>query len=170
MSIYPPPRAVATVATLLAAALAAGCAGPPTAAPAVVSSSTVSGTQPAPPPSATDDHRGGGEHDAGDRGAANPAPPVFPADFPSDIPIPPGILQNASGATGQWSFLLLSSGSAPAVLSSTVALYRAAGFTTESDTSTPVALHRATYTLTALVENRDHSNSSTFLLINISRS
>jgi hypothetical protein len=88
---------------------------------------------------------------------------TLPPDFPSDVPLPPGQLQSASGGNGQWSVLLLVNGSAADAHASTVAFYRAHGFVAETDSILQNAKHR----VTIVVENRDHSAAHTFVAIGV---
>jgi hypothetical protein len=88
---------------------------------------------------------------------------TLPADFPKDVPLPPGQLQSASGANGQWSVLLLVDGSAAQAHAATVAFYRAHGFVAETDS----ILHNASHRVTIVVENRDHSAAHTFVVIGV---
>jgi hypothetical protein len=88
---------------------------------------------------------------------------TLPPDFPADVPLPPGQLQSATGGAGQWSVLLLVSGSAPDAHASTVAFYRAHGFVAETDS----ILHNASHRVTIVVENRDHSPTETFVAIGV---
>lgn len=107
----------------------------------------------------------GGRHGGGS-GGGQTAAAKLPADFPADVPIPPGSLQGSTGAGGQWGVLLLASGSAAGVLSSTMAFYVAAGFTVDSAGH----LHRGAVRITVVAENRDHSNTATNLAIGVTRS
>jgi len=84
-------------------------------------------------------------------------------DFPPDVPLPPGQVQSASGANGQWSVLLLVRGSAADAHAATVAFYRAHGFVAETDS----ILHNAGHRVTIVVENRDHSPNETFIAIGV---
>ena len=95
--------------------------------------------------------------------APAPAGATLPPDFPSDVPLPPGDLQAASGAGGSWSVLLLVRGSAAATHASIVAFYRAQGFIAETDS----ILHNAAHRVTIVVENRDHSATATFAAIGV---
>jgi hypothetical protein len=92
-----------------------------------------------------------------------PAAATLPPDFPSDVPLPPGELQSATGGGGQWSVLLLVGGSAADAHGATVAFYTAHGFVAETDS----ILHDATHRVTIVVENRDHSPNATFLAIGV---
>jgi hypothetical protein len=150
-------------AMIAAAVLAGGCStGSSVPVPAPPRPTPVAG---ATPPASVDNSGGHNGH-KGDPGVS--AAPAMPADFPREVPVPQGVLQNSAGSGGHWTFLLLTTGSAADVLRSTADLYRSAGFTTDSDQSIPVTLRRASYTVTALVENRDHSNGNTFLLMSVS--
>jgi len=96
--------------------------------------------------------------------APGPAPGAsLPPDFPADVPLPPGSLQGATGGAGQWSVLLLVSGSAAQAHAATVAFYRAHGFTADTDS----ILHNAAHQVTVVVENRDHSPNETFIAIGV---
>ena len=90
----------------------------------------------------------------------------LPADFPADVPIPPGALQGSSGSGGQWGVLLLATGSAARVLTATTDFYLTAGYTADSAGH----LHRGPVQITVVAENRDHSNLETNLALGISRS
>jgi hypothetical protein len=92
-----------------------------------------------------------------------PAAVSLPPDFPADVPLPPGSLQGATGAAGQWSVLLLVSGSAAQAHAATAAFYRAHGFTADTDS----ILHNAAHQVTIVVENRDHSPNETFIAIGV---
>jgi hypothetical protein len=167
-------------ACLLAGALwvVCSCAADPTTAPPAPTAAPV--TAAAAPASAgvPDDHGGGtgggddgerrgrgggrGEADGGGDGGA-PAAAALPADFPSDVPLPPGELQATSGSAGQWSALLRVPGSASDALHSAMQFYVAAGFTQDS----PSTAHRGRYTTTLVTENRDHSPTSTNLVVGV---
>jgi hypothetical protein len=87
----------------------------------------------------------------------------LPADWPSDLPVPPGQLQGSTGAAGQWTALILVSGSAVQVKKSAVDFYLAAGFRAETDS----ILRRGPHRITLVVENRDHSPTNTYLAIGV---
>ncbi|MDT7581659.1 MAG: hypothetical protein QOK35_2923 [Pseudonocardiales bacterium] len=166
----------ALTACLLAGVLSVvcGCAAGPTPAPPAPAAAPV--TTAAAPATAgiSDDHggttqdggrrgRGGGDgSDGGGNGRARTAAGL-PADFPSDVPLPPGELQAASGSARQWSALLRVPGSASDALRSAMQFYVAAGFTQDS----PSTAHRGRYTTTLVTENRDHSPNSTNLVVGI---
>ena len=153
--------------TAAAAALAAGCATTP--APVVASSplpATAAGRQPATTPaggSTGDSHGGRGGHGGSSSGPAARA--ALPADFPADVPIPPGALQGSSGSAGRWGVLLLADGPADKVLKTTLDFYVAAGFTADGSAS----VHRGSYRIVVVAENRDHSNTQTNLVLGVSR-
>jgi hypothetical protein len=96
-------------------------------------------------------------------GGPAPAGVALPPDFPADVPLPAGELQTATGAGGQWSVLLLESGSAAVVHNAAVAFYGAHGFIAETDS----VLHDARHRITIVVENRDHSPNATFLVVGV---
>jgi CHRD domain-containing protein len=95
--------------------------------------------------------------------APAPAAASLPPDFPADVPLPAGSLQGATGGGGQWSVLLLVSGSAAQAHAATVAFYRAHGFVADTDS----ILHNAGHQVTVVVENRDHSPNETFIAIGV---
>jgi hypothetical protein len=97
----------------------------------------------------------------GGGGAAAPAPARLPADFPADVPLPPGTLQGATGSAGQWTVLLLAPGSASDVERSAEGLYVKAGF----ERVRFAVLRRGSLQITIVAENRDHSATQTNLTI-----
>jgi hypothetical protein len=148
----------AAAAAVLAGVLAVvgGCAPAPTAAPPAPSTAPAAS---GPPPSVLAEGGGAGRHGGrGERAAA-----VLPADFPPDVPLPPGSLQAATGAAGRWSALLVVSGSAAQAAESAMRFYLAHGFTADSSSTA----HRDRYTVTVVTENRDHSDSSTNLVVGV---
>ena len=160
--------------------LAISCSSTPTAIapatnPAAPPDATVpTNQQPAPPaPGAgnpTDSHgqirhgNSGGSRGGGAAGGAAPAP-ALPADFPTEVPLPPGTLQSSTGAAGRWGLLLLAHGPADQVLTTSMAFYRAAGFTTDG----LATVHRGHYQVVLVAENRDHSNTETNLAAGITK-
>ena len=164
----PATRSAWTVpAAAVCLALLTGCgSGPrsssamhaPAAATAGISPHPIGGT-PVVQPSHGSRHGGGS-------GDARTAAAKLPADFPANVPIPPGSLQGSSGAGGQWGILLLATGSARRVLSSTMAFYVAAGYTADSAGQ----LHRGPLQITVVAESRDHSNTETNLALGFRRS
>jgi hypothetical protein len=116
------------------------------------------------PPTATSPVDQGGHR--GGRGSAGGArvTAALPSDWPADVPAPPGSIQGSAHANSTtWTVQTLASGSAQAVMSQTVASYRAAGFVAETD----AILHNATHRVTIVVENRDHSNAETFVVMSV---
>jgi hypothetical protein len=170
-----PRRALA--ACLLAGALwvVCGCAAAPTTAPPAPAAAPMTAAA-APATAGVSDGQGGGTDDGGRRGRGGsdggsrggsgggaPVAAALPADFPSDVPLPPGELQATSGSAGQWSALLRVPGSASDALRSAMQFYVAAGFTQDS----PSTAHRGRYTTTLVTENRDHSPTSTNLVVGV---
>lgn len=161
-SAWPVPAAAMCLALLI------GCSsGPRSPSASDRPPSITAGVLPQPagggPSAAQPSH--GGRHGGGS-GDARTATAKLPADFPAGVPIPPGSLQGSSGAGGQWGILLLASGSASGVLSSTVVFYVAAGYTADVGGH----LHRGPVRITVVAENRDHSNTQTNLAIGVTRS
>ena len=99
-------------------------------------------------------------------GPSAAAPARLPADFPSDISLPAGSLQGATGSAGQWSVLILAPGSAAAVERSTEKFYVAAGFRRVRFG----VLARGTEQITIAAENRDHSATETNLALGVTDS
>lgn len=122
--------------------------------------------QPAPGAGNTTDTRGQSRHGtSGGGGGGAASAPALPADFPTEVPVPPGTLQGSTGAAGRWGLLLLTRGPADQVLTTTMAFYRAAGFTTDG----PATVHRGHYQVVLVAENRDHSNTETNLAAGITK-
>ena len=159
---------IVPVAAICVTTLTSGCASgarPPAASDRPPS--TTAGALPLPAGSggsvAQPSH--GGRHGGG-AGDTRTGAAKLPADFPAGVPIPPGSLQGSTGAGGQWGVLLVASGSAAGVLSSTMAFYVAAGYTADTEGH----LHRGPVRITVVAESRDHSNLVTNLAIGVTRS
>jgi hypothetical protein len=90
-----------------------------------------------------------------------PPAATLPPDWPADVPVPPGQIQGSTGSAGQWSVLLLVSGSAAEAHRSTIAFFVAHGFRPVSDS----IVQKGTRRITVVVENRDHSPNETFILV-----
>ena len=164
------PRRAPTACLLIGVLwMVCGCAADPTTAPPAPTAAPAAAATPAT--AGVSDGRGGGTDDGGRRGrgrsdggaGAAPTAAALPADFPSDVPLPPGELKATSGSAGQWSALLRVPGSAADALRSAMQFYVAAGFTQDS----PSTAHRGRYTTTLVTENRDHSPTSTNLVIGV---
>jgi hypothetical protein len=135
--------------------------GTPPPAPASPVVQTVGPTRGGASEGSDDSGRRGRGGDGGGNRAAPAA--TLPADFPSDVPLPPGEFQAATGAAGQWSVLLRVPGSAADALRSAMQFYVASGFTSDS----PSTAHRGRHTVTLVTENRDHSPTSTNLAVGV---
>jgi hypothetical protein len=157
------PRA-ALAASLVAVSLTAGCGAPSQTVTAAASPSapTIS-TQATPslPPTAAVSGRHGGR--AGSTNGPSAALGALPADWPTDLPIPVGDIIGSTGSAGRWSVQILAAGSAAQVHRSTVAFYTGVGFAAVSDS----VLNRGNRQITLVVENRDHSATSTNLVIGV---
>jgi hypothetical protein len=156
----------ALAALLAAVTITAGCGSPvDTAAPyaspiPAPSAATVTGSQSTPTPAVLPNSHGG----RGGSGSGSSVPPVgLPADWPADLPVPSGEIMGSTGSAGRWSVLILASGSAAEVRSSTVAFYAATGFTAVTDS----VLNKGNRQITVVVENRDHSNTQTNLMVGV---
>jgi hypothetical protein len=104
----------------------------------------------------------GGAGRRGGRPSAASAPGL-PADWPRDLPVPHGSIVGSSGSNGRWTVLVLAAGSAADVHRSAVGVYTASGFTPVSDS----VLDKGNRQVTLVVENRDHSNGQTNLMIQV---
>jgi hypothetical protein len=116
------------------------------------------------PAAAVTPHRHGGP---GGGGSDAPAPAAgrLPANWPKDVPVPPGQIRGTNVSAAHAVVQLLVSGSAAQALRSVSHFYRVRGFAGRG-----ALLHRGTRRLTIVVENRDHSNAHTFVVIDASRS
>jgi hypothetical protein len=183
-------RGVAVGGLMLAAVTLVGCAGgtptpvaqatapatpPVTAQPVTTPTVTTppAGTTPAttavtaPSDTADDSHRGGGSrHGGASSGDARTGPAALPTDWP-DLPLPPGTLDGATGAGGSWTVRLQTVGSADVVRRRTETFYVAQGF---ARTGTADVLVRGLLRLVVVTENRDHSATSTVLVLGLTRS
>jgi hypothetical protein len=146
--------------------ITAGCASPvgttaPFASPIPApSATTVTGSQGTPTPAVAPNTRGG----RGGSGSGSSVPPAgLPADWPADLPIPSGQIMGSTGSAGRWSVLILAAGSAAEVRRSAAALYAATGFTAVTDS----VLNKGNRQITVVVENRDHSNTETNLMVGV---
>jgi hypothetical protein len=146
----------AAPAICLAAALLVGACGTTHESAPATSPSAPTLISPDLPASSAAPGRGGGRPSAGARG--------LPADWPPDLPVPPGDIVGATGSAGHWSVQVLVAGSADQAHRSAVALYTAAGFTAATDS----VLNKGNRQITLVVENRDHSNAQTNLVIAVS--
>jgi len=153
-------------ALLVLAALTAGCAAAhqrvaPGTSSAPVPAITAQARLPAPGPATAPVSGRGGR--GGSVNGPQTAAGGLPADWPPDLPLPPGSISGSTGSAGRWSVLILAPGSAAEVRRSTVALYSAAGFTSVSDS----VLNKGNRQVTVVVENRDHSATQTNLMIGV---
>lgn len=141
---------MAVIAAAMAVTAMSGCTATPPLA--TTQPSTGAGlAQPAtrPPPAI---QPGGGEDTRGRHRGEGGVARAIPADFPAEVPLPPGTVLSASGAAGRWSVLLAQSGPADQVQHTTVAFYVAAGFAADSGSS----VHRGTFRIDLFAANRDH--------------
>jgi hypothetical protein len=148
----------AIVVFLTTAALLTGCAA--TQQPAPHNAAAAAGpTIAAAIPAGFNRPASGG---AGGGGSSTPAASL-PATWPRDVPVPAGKLIGSTGSTGRWTVLLLEAGPAAQVLKSAAAFYKSAGYTAVSGS----VLNKGTRHITLVVENRDHSASKTYLVIQL---
>ncbi|WP_427005219.1 hypothetical protein [Pseudarthrobacter sp. H2] len=164
---------------VLATGLLAGCAGTPLSAPGpseISGSTTASATvqpsaaRPAVSPPASVP-RGqvlvappaGGRHGNGGGADTRSAAQALPADWPAEIPLPPGLLAGSTGMAPRWSVMLLVEGGAAEALASAVSFYAAGGFTPGGTAQ----LHRNGYQVVMVAANRDHSPTETNLTISV---
>jgi hypothetical protein len=151
-----------------------GCADAAAPAPAPIVPAASSADPPPSAPTTTAPARagrddsgrdgpGGGRHGRGGAAGGARAGATLPADFPSDVSLPPGELLATSGSDGQWSALLRVPGSAADALRAAMQFYVAAGFTQDGASTA----HRGPVAITLVTENRDHSPTSTNLAVGV---
>jgi hypothetical protein len=165
---------------VLATAALAGCSQPPQVVPpvtaslgttpaasrppaAVPPSSSLNGSTTAGAPAAQDGGRRRGSDGDGEGGEGARTLPALPADWPADVPVPPGQLQGSGGTAGARTVLLTVPGGADQVLASAEAFYESHGFTRTGSGQ----LRRAPYSVVMVARNRDHSASQTDLTISL---
>ncbi|MFP3461375.1 hypothetical protein R5O87_11035 [Arthrobacter globiformis] len=157
---------------VLAAAALAGCsASPPVAAPPVTGqpsapgppSSSINGSTTSGTATAQAGGRRRGSDGDGEGGEGARALPALPADWPADVPLPPGQLQGAGGTAGAWTVLLTVPGGADEALASAEAAYESNGFTRTGSGQ----LRRGPYAIVMVARNRDHSAAQTDLTISL---
>jgi hypothetical protein len=165
----------ALAAILATAALTTGCApatsGPAasgTPAPATSPQATAApGTSsPAGQPAgraATSGRHGGGGRTRNTTSTGETVAGGLPADWPPDVPIPAGSIRGSTGSAGRWTVLVSAAGSAGAALRSAAALYTSAGFTPVSGS----VLNKGRRQVTLVVENLDHSQTQTSLVVGV---
>jgi hypothetical protein len=88
----------------------------------------------------------------------------LPANWPKDVPVPPGSVQGTNVTTAHAVVQLLVNGSATQAMHAATRYYRLHGFS-----GAGAVLHRGTRRVTIVVENRDHSNAHTFVVIDAAR-
>jgi len=108
--------------------------------------------------------RHGGSGGGGTQTAPAPHVARLPASWPKDVPVPPGRITGTTAGRGQWSAQLLVRGSAAHAMASTTAFYKAHGFRGANG-----VVHRGIRRVQIVVENRDHSNTATFVVIAVTR-
>ena len=100
--------------------------------------------------------------DADPTGATSQVATLPTANWPNEVPTPPGTIVGSTHANATtWTVETLAPGSAAAVLEQTVARYRAAGFTTDA----AAVLHNPKYRVTLAVESYDHSDAETLVVV-----
>lgn len=162
--------ATALSVILLVAALTSGCAPAQQPASPVTAGASPAPTATSPAPSLPAPSLPGPSTVSGNpvrqRGSdhgSRPAAAGVPADWPKDLPVPAGSITGSTGSAGRWTVLIVAAGSADQVRRSAVALYSAAGFTPVTDS----VLNKGNRQITVVVENRDHSATSTNLIIGV---
>jgi len=168
----------ALAAILATTALTTGCA-PATSRPAASgtlapatspqATSAPGTSSPAGQPAgraATSGRHGGGGRTGNNTSTGSTVAGGLPADWPPDVPIPAGSIRGSTGSTGsagRWTVLVSTAGSAGAVLRSAAALYTSAGFTPVSGS----VLNKGRRQVTLVVENLDHSQTQTSLVVGV---
>jgi hypothetical protein len=89
----------------------------------------------------------------------------LPADWPPEVPVPPGELQGSGGAAPAWSVLLTVPGGADQVLAAAQSFYESNGFTRAG----PAQLRKGPYSIVMVARNRDHSAAQTDLTVTLGR-
>lgn len=146
------------ISMVLATGVLAGCTATPPPMP---------GTSAIPPgDDSTSLRTGGASHGGrsdGGSGAGN-AVPALPADWPTRIPLPPGLLQGSTGVSPRWSVMLLVGGGATEAVDSAVRFYMSRGFAL----SGTAQLQGNGYHVVMVAASRDHSATETNLTISVS--
>ncbi len=93
----------------------------------------------------------------GSGGGATPAP-TLPPNWPAQIPIPVGTIYGSTGSGPTWSVGIVANGSVSDLNLQIVALYTSNGFTQQNGL---LVFDSPAYLITAIAENRDHSNTKT---------
>jgi hypothetical protein len=103
------------------------------------------------------------------RQANTPAPVAgLPADWPAQLPVPPGLIQRSNRAPGVWVLAILAQGDATVVRKTLVDLYVAHGFTVEAAAAIPTILTSPAYMISIHMFPRDHSASETDVVLQVS--
>ncbi|MFE4543833.1 hypothetical protein [Arthrobacter sp. NPDC056727] len=139
---------------VLATAVLAGCSP----APPVVKESTTAGAPPA-----QDGGRRRGSDGDGEGGEGARTVRALPADWPADVPVPPGQLQGSGGTAGARTVLLTVPGGADEVLAAAEVFYESNGFSKTGSGQ----LSKGPYTVVMVARNRDHSAAQTDLTISL---
>jgi hypothetical protein len=99
-------------------------------------------------------------------GGSGKVAPALPADFPSDVVLPPGQLTGSTGSAPNWSVGLLIDGGYPAVMASVHDFYVAHGYS-EVGPTWMYSLTDGVHTITFVGRNHDHSASRTDVTIQV---
>ncbi|MFC7847644.1 hypothetical protein ACFUTU_04120 [Arthrobacter sp. NPDC057388] len=143
---------------VLVTAVLSGCSpgqSAPVPPPSAVTASTTAGA----PSTQTGGRRRGSDGD----GEGPPTLPAPPADWPADVPVPPGKLQGSRGVTGARTVLLKVPGKADDVLTAAETFYESHGFTRTGSGQ----LRKVPYSIAMVARNRDHSATQTDLTISL---
>jgi hypothetical protein len=124
----------------------------------------------------TEDNRGRGGRTGGGvvTGGGGPtgggavAGGLLPADWPAEVPVPPGVIQGANRAAGVWVLTILANGDAKQVTASLLALYGSHGFTADSGSAIPLILTGPAYRVTVQMAPRDHTAAETNVVVQVS--
>jgi hypothetical protein len=101
------------------------------------------------------------------KGGGTP-PPVLPADFPADVPLPAGTLFGSTGSSPRWSVGLTIDGDYPTVMAQTRQFYLDHGFT-QLGAVWQYHFDNPTYDLTFVGASRDHSATKTNVTIAVTQ-
>lgn len=128
-------------------------------------SSSVNGSTTAGAAPAQSGGRRRGSDGNGEGGEGARTLPALPADWPADVPVPPGQLQGSGGTAGAWTVLLTVPGGADQVLASAEAFYESNGFTRTGSGQ----LRKGQYAIVMVARNRDHSAAQTDLTVSLGK-
>lgn len=108
--------------------------------------------------------RGGG----GGGGGGQP-PITLPADWPTTVPVPAGVLQQTLGADPHWILVLVANGNYPDVMAAIRTLYTSNGFVELNPQTAPYFFENDLYRVSVIGAARDHSPTQTNVNVYLDR-